>query len=60
MASSLTYNVASDWGAGFVANMAIQAGDTALNGWLVEFDAAFTITTAVYQPLSYPASYFPS
>lgn len=44
MASSLTYNVASDWGAGFVANMAIQAGDTALNGWLVEFDAAFTIT----------------
>ncbi|PZP39842.1 MAG: endoglucanase [Azospirillum brasilense] len=44
MASSLTYNVASDWGAGFVANMAIQAGDSALNGWLVEFDAAFTIT----------------
>lgn len=44
MASSLTYNVASDWGAGFVANMALQAGDSALNGWLVEFDAAFTIT----------------
>ncbi|PZR10294.1 MAG: hypothetical protein DI532_18405 [Azospirillum brasilense] len=44
MVSSLTYNVASDWGAGFVANMALQAGDSALNGWLVEFDAAFTIT----------------
>ncbi|MEW6257959.1 MAG: Calx-beta domain-containing protein [Pseudomonadota bacterium] len=42
--ASVDYAVASNWGAGFTANMTVEAGASALNGWTVEFDAGFTIT----------------
>ena len=38
------YVVRDDWGAGFVADVKVEAGGSALTGWTVEFDAAFTIT----------------
>ena len=38
------YAVASDWGSGFTANVAVTASTTKLDGWTVEFDAGFTIT----------------
>ncbi len=41
---SLDYDVVSNWGSGFTGSMAVGAGSAALNGWLVEFDASFTIT----------------
>ena len=42
--TSVNYHVDSDWGTGFTATMGVGAGSSALNGWTVEFDAAFTIT----------------
>jgi hypothetical protein len=42
--TSVGYKVSDNWGAGFVGNMQVAAGDTPLKGWTVEFDAAFTIT----------------
>ncbi|MFG1424706.1 Calx-beta domain-containing protein [Roseixanthobacter glucoisosaccharinicivorans] len=42
--SGLDYVVNDNWGAGFVASMTVEAGPSALNGWTVEFDSAFTIT----------------
>ncbi|HSI00225.1 MAG TPA: Calx-beta domain-containing protein, partial [Reyranella sp.] len=41
---SLTYTIASNWGSGFTADMKVGGGSAALNGWTVEFNAAFTIT----------------
>ncbi len=43
-AGDVAYVVRDDWGAGFVADIKVEAGSTALKGWTVEFDAAFTIT----------------
>ncbi|OYY76284.1 MAG: hypothetical protein B7Y61_18450, partial [Rhizobiales bacterium 35-66-30] len=42
--AGLDYAVKDDWGSGFVASMTVEAGPSALNGWTVEFDSAFTIT----------------
>ncbi|QTL02897.1 cellulase family glycosylhydrolase [Aquabacter sp. L1I39] len=43
-AGDVDYVVRDDWGAGFVADMKVEAGAGGLKGWTVEFDAAFTIT----------------
>ncbi|MDE1569445.1 Calx-beta domain-containing protein [Aquabacter sp. P-9] len=43
-AGDVDYVVRDDWGAGFVADMKVEAGPGGLKGWTVEFDAAFTIT----------------
>ena len=42
--TAVGYTVSDNWGAGFIGNMEVAAGATALNGWTVEFDAAFAIT----------------
>jgi len=42
--TAVGYQVSDNWGTGFIGNMQVAAGDTALNGWTVEFDAAFAIT----------------
>jgi len=42
--SAVGYKVSDNWGAGFIGNMQVAAGATALKGWTVEFDAAFAIT----------------
>ena len=42
---SLDYDIVSNWGSGFTASMAVGAGSAALNGWTVEFDASFNITS---------------
>ncbi|MBP6770184.1 MAG: cellulose binding domain-containing protein [Reyranella sp.] len=42
--TAVGYQVSDNWGAGFIGNMQVAAGDTALKGWIVEFDAAFAIT----------------
>ncbi|OYX75791.1 MAG: hypothetical protein B7Y95_00655 [Rhizobiales bacterium 32-66-11] len=42
--AGLDYAVNDNWGSGFVASMTVEAGASALNGWTVEFDSAFTIT----------------
>ncbi|MDT5014654.1 MAG: hypothetical protein QOD39_814 [Mycobacterium sp.] len=41
---SVDYAVSDDWGAGFVGNMTVNAGPSALNGWTVEFDTPAQIT----------------
>jgi aryl-phospho-beta-D-glucosidase BglC (GH1 family) len=38
-----TYSVASNWGSGHTANVAVTAGSTKLTGWTVEFDTPATI-----------------
>ena len=43
--TAVGYTVSDNWGAGFVGKMQVAAGDTALKGWTVEFDAAFAITS---------------
>lgn len=43
--ASLDYDVGSNWGSGFTATMAVGAGAGGLNGWTVEFNASFTITS---------------
>jgi hypothetical protein len=43
--ASLTYAVSSNWGSGFTADMKVSGGSAALNGWTVEFNASFTITS---------------
>ncbi|NQW53970.1 MAG: cellulose binding domain-containing protein [Rhodospirillales bacterium] len=42
--TAVGYKVSDNWGAGFIGNMQVAAGATALKGWTVEFDAAFAIT----------------
>jgi chitinase len=42
--TAVGYKVSDNWGAGFIGNMQVAAGATALKGWTVEFDAAFDIT----------------
>ena len=42
---SVDYVVRDNWGSGFVAQMEVEAGTSALNGWVIEFDAGFTITS---------------
>ena len=42
--TAVGYKVSDNWGAGFIGNMQVAAGGTALKGWTVEFDAAFAIT----------------
>lgn len=43
--SAVTFVKRNDWGSGFVADMTIKnTGDTALNGWTLEFDLAADIT----------------
>lgn len=41
--ADLVFDVRDNWGAGFVADLTVQAGTTALNGWTLEFDAGFQI-----------------
>jgi aryl-phospho-beta-D-glucosidase BglC (GH1 family) len=41
---SASYSVTSDWGSGHTAAVAVNSGDTALNGWTVEFDSPAQIT----------------
>jgi len=42
--ATASYGVANDWGSGFLADITVLAGATALTGWTVEFDAPFQIT----------------
>src|SRR6187401_772657 len=42
--ASLDYVVTDDWGTGFVGRATVAAGQQALHGWTLEFDAAFAIT----------------
>jgi len=42
--AAVDYKVSDNWGAGFIGNMQVAAGETALKGWTVGFDAAFAIT----------------
>ena len=42
---SLDYDIVSNWGSGFTGSMAVGAGSASLNGWTVEFDASFNITS---------------
>src|SRR5262249_14941221 len=43
--TSLDYAIVSNWGSGFTGSMSVGAGSAALNGWTVEFDASFNITS---------------
>ncbi|MDP1806495.1 MAG: cellulose binding domain-containing protein, partial [Acidimicrobiales bacterium] len=43
--ASLDYAVGSNWGSGFTAEMTVGAGSGGLDGWTVEFNASFNITT---------------
>ncbi|MGQ0583323.1 MAG: Calx-beta domain-containing protein [Reyranella sp.] len=43
--ASLDYDVGSNWGSGFTGNMTVGAGAGGLNGWTVEFNASFNITS---------------
>ena len=43
--TAIGYKVTDNWGAGFVGDMQVAAGGTALKSWTVEFDAAFAITS---------------
>jgi cellulase/cellobiase CelA1 len=36
--ASVDYQVTNDWGSGYIANVNVTAGPSALNGWTVEFD----------------------
>ena len=42
--SSATYSVGDNWGAGFIGNVSVTAGSTALNGWTVSFNTPADIT----------------
>ena len=42
--AGIKYTVGSNWGSGFVGNMAVTGDTEALQGWTVEFDASFTIS----------------
>jgi len=42
---SLTFAVTSTWSTGFQASLTITAGASPLSGWVVEFNAPFTITS---------------
>src|SRR4028119_276602 len=43
--NTVNFSVASDWGTGFSANLSIANNSTSnLNGWMLEFDAPFSIT----------------
>jgi chitinase len=42
--ASVTYAVGNNWGSGFTGTVTVPGGTQGLNGWTVEFDAAFTIT----------------
>lgn len=42
--TSLDFDVRDDWGAGFVADLAVAAGSEDLTGWTVSFTAPFEIT----------------
>ncbi len=44
-ANAVNYSVASDWGTGHTAALTLTAGQSALNGWTVEFDSPATITS---------------
>ena len=37
--ASVDYQVTNDWGSGYIANVNVTAGPSALNGWTVEFDS---------------------
>ena len=41
---SVTYSVGDNWGAGFVGNMAVAAGQSGLKGWTVSFTTPAQIT----------------
>jgi aryl-phospho-beta-D-glucosidase BglC (GH1 family) len=41
---SASYSLTNDWGSGHTAAVAVNAGDTAINGWTVEFDSPAQIT----------------
>ncbi|MGH2341568.1 cellulase family glycosylhydrolase [Segnochrobactraceae bacterium EtOH-i3] len=42
--ADLLYSVRDNWGAGFVADLTVQAGDISMTGWTLAFDADFEIT----------------
>jgi aryl-phospho-beta-D-glucosidase BglC (GH1 family) len=44
MALTVSYRLVDQWAAGFNASVGITAGDVALNGWTIAFDAGFEIT----------------
>ena len=42
--AAVSYSVGSNWGSGFIGNMAVPGDTQGLHGWVVEFDASFAIT----------------
>ncbi|MDI1287876.1 MAG: Calx-beta domain-containing protein [Reyranella sp.] len=43
--ASVNYSVGSNWGSGFVGNMAVPGDTNGLHGWVIEFDATFDISS---------------
>ncbi len=41
--NTVKYSVSSDWGSGHTAALTLTAGQSALNGWTIEFDSPATI-----------------
>lgn len=42
---TINYTVGNSWSSGFIGSIAVPGGSQGLNGWTVEFDAAFDITS---------------
>ena len=42
-AMGVGYRVMDNWGSGFIGEMTVTAGFSALHGWTIEFDAPFAI-----------------
>jgi chitinase len=43
--AAINYAVTSNWGSGFVADMTVPGGSQGLQGWTIEFDASFDISS---------------
>ena len=43
--AGINYAVTSNWGSGFVADMTVPGGSQGLQGWTIEFDADFDISS---------------
>src|SRR5690349_10631948 len=41
--ATVDYKVTDNWGSGFIGEIKVNAGTSALNGWTLEFDAPFDI-----------------
>ena len=41
--ASISYEIGSNWGSGFIGTVTVPGGSDGLKGWTVEFDASFDI-----------------